>query len=425
MARGRGRTALERRVLEAVDMAALVAYLRELVAIPSVGGRERPAQESVAGMMRRIGLDVDTWELDLGALRVHPDASMEVEREEGLGVVGTFGPGTGGRSLILNGHVDVVPAGEGSAWTSSPWKAEVRRGRVYGRGTADMKGGLACGLFAAKALVDAGAVLDGRLLVESVIGEEDGGIGTLAAAVRGYHADGAVIMEPTELHVAPAQAGALSFRITVSGLAAHACVREEGVSAIDKFLPIREALVALEHHRNRGRRSSLFARYDLPYALNIGTLRAGTWPSSVPESLVLEGRYGIAVGENPTKARQEFRKVVAAAARRDPWLRKHPPRVEWWGGQFESASVPVDHPLPQTVAAALRDVRRKPAAFEGMPYGSDMRLLVKVAETPTILFGPGDVRRSHRPDEWVSLADLKACVQTLALAAVRFCRGRA
>jgi acetylornithine deacetylase len=159
--------------------------------------------------------------------------------------------------------------------------------------------------------------------------------------------------------------------------------------------------------------------------LNIGTLRAGTWPSSVPESLVLEGRYGIAVGENPTKARQEFRKVVAAAARRDPWLRKHPPRVEWWGGQFESASVPVDHPLPQTVAAALRDVRRKPAAFEGMPYGSDMRLLVKVAETPTILFGPGDVRRSHRPDEWVSLADLKACVQTLALAAVRFCRGRA
>jgi acetylornithine deacetylase len=259
------------------------------------------------------------------------------------------------------------------------------------------------------------------LIVESVIGEEDGGVGTLAAVLRGYKAEGAVVVEPTELLVAPAQAGALNFRVIVPGLAAHGCVREEGVSAIEKFIPLYYALLILEQERNRHFQDPLFARYSLPYPICVGTLQAGNWASSVAESLTFEGRYGVAVGENTRAARLLLEETIAHAAHTDSWLRDHPPQVEWWGGQFEPAGIPTDHPIVTTVNGALSEVRGFPSHLEGMTYGADMRLLVNHGHTPTVLFGPGDVRQAHRPDEYVPVAELEIAVQTLALTALRFC----
>lgn len=412
---------VERRVLAAIDADGLVEFLRELIAIPSLGGNERPAQERVARSLREMGLRVDAWEIDVPALREHPAFSMEVDRSEGLGVVGSLEGDGGGKSLILNGHVDVVPPGDEANWTSPPFEGVVRDGRVHGRGSVDMKGGLACALYAVRAIRDAGVRLQGSLLVESVIGEEDGGVGTLAACVRGHCADGAIVLEPTELLVAPAQAGALCFRVTIPGLSAHGAVREEGVSAVEKFALVHEALLALERDRNASLRDPLFSRYRLPYALSIGRLHAGNWPSSVPESLTFEGRYGIAADESPGEARHAFQKAVLDAAQRDPWLRVHPPKVEWWGGQFEPARIPADHPLPTTLLGAFEDAAGRATRLEGMTYGSDMRLLVNVGKTPAVLFGPGDVRRAHRPDESVPVADLEAATRAVALAALRFC----
>src|SRR5215213_1321658 len=190
---------IEQRVLDAIDMDGLVAFLCEMIAIPSLDGQsaEVAVQEHVADWMRRNGLKVDLWELDFASLRQHPAFCWEVEREHGLGLVGILGEDRGGRSLIFNGHTDVVPAGDAANWRFPAWQGTVDNGRVYGRGAVDMKGGLCCALFAAKALHDAGVQLKGRLMVESVIGEEDGGVGTLAAVLRGYSADGAVIIEPT------------------------------------------------------------------------------------------------------------------------------------------------------------------------------------------------------------------------------------
>lgn len=411
----------ERRVLDAIDMERLVSFLRELIAIRSLGGQERAAQDEVAAAMREIELEVDDWDLDLPELRKHPMFATEVERTEGRGVVGTLKGTGGGRSLILNGHVDVVPPGDPGNWRFPPWEGAVHDGRVYGRGAVDMKGGLACALFAVKAIQDAGVRLRGPLLVESVIGEEDGGIGTLATCLRGYRADGAVVVEPTELKVAPSQAGALTFRITVPGLSAHACVREEGVSAIEKFVPIHAALLELERERNRGVQDPLYRRYRLPFALSLGRVQAGNWSSSVPESLVAEGRYGVALGEDPDAARRSFEAAVGRAAASDSWLREHPPKVEWWGGQFHPAAIPPDHPLPTEVVRAFAEATGAATSLEGMTYGSDMRLLVHVGKTPAVLFGPGDVRQAHRPDESVGLVDLRATVRTLALTALRFC----
>ncbi|KAB8144528.1 ArgE/DapE family deacylase [Chloroflexia bacterium SDU3-3] len=412
---------IERRVVDAIDTEAMLRFLGELVGIRSLDGHESEAQRFMARSMRSFGMAVDEWEIDLAALRQHPAFCWEVERAEGLGVVGWLGEDRGGRSLILNGHVDVVPAGDEANWGHAPWRATLDNGQVYGRGALDMKGGLACALFAAKAIRDAGVSLRGRLLVQSVIGEEDGGCGTLASILRGHTADGAIIPEPTELAIAPAQAGALNFRLIVPGLSAHGCVREEGVSAIEKFIPLHRALLELEAERNARERSPLFARYRLPYPLSIGVLRAGDWPSSVPESLVCEGRYGIAIGEDAASARAEFEAAVARAVAADPWLAQRPPTVEWWGGQFDPAAIPADHPLAQTLAGAYADAAGAAPRFEGMTYGADMRLLMNVGGIPTVMFGPGDVRHAHRPDEHVPLAHLHAAVRTLALAALRFC----
>jgi acetylornithine deacetylase len=413
--------AMERQVLDAIDVEAMLSFLCRLIAVPSLDGEETAAQELVAEQMQRSGLTVDLWELDFATLSQHPAYGVEVDRQTGLGLVGALGEDGGGRSLILNGHVDVVPTGDLANWSYPPWQGTLTDRRIYGRGSVDMKGGLCCALFAAKALRDAGVELAGKLLVESVIGEEDGGVGTLATLERGYRADGAVIMEPTELAVVTAQAGALNFRLTVSGKSAHGCVRDEGISAIEKFLPLVAALQQLEHERNRDVVHPLLGQYPLPYPLSIGTVAAGDWPSSVPEQLVCEGRYGVAMGENLTAAQQALEEAVQLAAQADDWLSVHPPEVEWWGGRFESAETPVDHPLVGCIDAAVRDLTVTEPAIKGVTYGADMRLLVNEGQIPTVMFGPGDVRVSHGPDEFVPIDDLLLTVRSLALIALRFC----
>jgi acetylornithine deacetylase len=417
-------TAQEAEVLNRIDRDDLLADLSRLIGLQSLGGAEGPAQEWMAARLGALGLAVDVWDIDFDTLRQHPAFSMEVPRDRGLGVVGTLGDG-GGPTLVLNGHVDVVPVGDITQWTVPPFVATIRDGCVVGRGACDMKGGLAAALAALRALTGSGVALDGRVALHSVIAEEDGGAGTLAAIVRGHGGDGALSMEPTELMLAPAHAGALSFRIRVGGLAAHGCVREEGVSAIETFRPVHDALLALEATRNRRLRQPLFDRYRLPYALSIGRVSAGDWPSSVPDLLICEGRYGIAPGEDAGAARSEFEDAVAAAAHGHPYLATHPPMVEWWGGQFMPAATPSDASIVTATADAITVVMGQPPRVEGMTYGADMRLLVHQAGVPTVLFGPGNVRRAHRPDELVPIDDLLTVARVIALTALRFCGTRA
>jgi acetylornithine deacetylase len=193
------------------------------------------------------------------------------------------------------------------------------------------------------------------------------------------------------------------------------------VSAIEKFIPIYQALMKLEQDRNKQLQDPRFAIYTLPYAICVGTIQGGNWASSVAESLKFEGRYGIAVDEDTAVARRLLEETVAQAAQADPWLRNHAPLVEWWGGQFGSAGIAVDHLLVTTVSTAYSDISGLMARLAGMTYGADMRLLVNEGHTPTVLFGPGDVRKAHQPDEYVPIAELEVATRTLALTALRFC----
>ena len=416
---------IEQAVIDALDFDGLLYALDRLVQIPSLSGSvdEVRVQEETAVLMKSLGLDVDKWHIDFAELQAHPAYSAEIERTVGFGVVGSLGEDDG-PVLILNGHTDVVAAGELDRWQYPPWRATLNEaeGRVYGRGTLDMKGGLCCALFALKAIQDAGVKLKGKVLVQAVIGEEDGGAGALATVLHGPSADAAIIMEPTELTIAPAQAGAYNFRVTIPGKAAHGAMRFEGVDPLEKFMLVYGAILELERLRNEAVAHPLFTNYPTPYPICVGKIHGGVWASTVAETVTFEGRYGIKIGEAPESAMQQLEDWLHTAVQDDPWLRENPPIVEWWGARFDPAEIPSDHAIVLETAVAFQEVTGRAAQKQGMTYGADMRLLVNEGGIPTIMFGPGDVRKAHQPDEFVPLADLKTCAKTLALTILRFCQ---
>lgn len=415
------------KVLDAVDelSAEMVQLIGETVRVPSVSGTdaENEAQAFFAGVLGRAGFDVDHWRIDLDEITADPDfPGMEVERSEAWGLVGRRA-GTGdGPTLMLNGHIDVVPIGDPDAWPAAPFAAEVRGDRLLGRGACDMKAGLVAALWAIEAIRTAGVNLRGDLILASVQGEEDGGLGTFATLRRGWSADACVIPEPTSLASIPANSGALTFRIRVHGLATHAARRVEGVSAIEKFWPIWRALADLERRRHEVVDPRM-ARWPLAHPLSIGTVRAGDWASSVPDLLVAEGRLGVAIGEPVEDARRALEEAVADASAGDPWLRDHPVTVEWWGGQFTSGALAADSDLVDRVARAHRVATGgtvDPDVY-GAPYGSDLRLLTGLGGIPTLQYGPGDAQLAHGPFESVPLDEVATTARTLAVLALDTC----
>lgn len=399
-----------------------VAFLQELVRTQSVTGDEAAAQQVVAAKMRDLGLETDVWEPDPSELAPYADHVGEFESLAGRpNVVGRHRGSGGGRSLILNGHIDTVEPGDSAQWTHQPFDAVIDGGRLYGRGACDMKAGLATNLFALAAVLDAGVPLAGDVIVESVISEEDGGAGTLAAILRGYRADAAIITEPTNLAVIPAQGGSLVFRLRITGKSAHAAVRDEGVSAFEKFLPIFRALVEHEAERNAAIDHPLYAHIANKIPINIGVVRAGSWPSSVPEWLIAEGRAGLVPGEDLDEFRKEFASVIERAAAEDPWLREHPPVLEWFSGQFAPAEVPIDSPLVRLVQEAHAAVTGETPKIDAATYGADMRHFLLFGDTPCVMYGAGDVRLAHHANESIALDDIKTATLTIALAIARWC----
>jgi acetylornithine deacetylase len=404
-------------VAEAVDPRRLVEDLGALVRVPSVTGSEEAVAGWLADALDAIpGVAVGVLEPDLAAVRADPDWPREEMPRSSLPIViGRLGR-MGGRRLLLVGHTDVVPPGDPGTWSVDPWAGEVRDGALYGRGACDMKGGVAAILAAIRAIAASGAAdaLGGEVVAAFVPSEEDGGQGMLAAIRAGVTGDLAVIAEPSSLDVVVAHAGALTFRLTVPGRAAHASQRREGVSALDKLFVLAQALEADEARRNASETDPLMTVLGLPYPTIIGMVRGGDWASTVLDRVVADGRYGVRLGQTTADAEDELRACIADACAADPFLRDHPATVEFVGGRFGSARVASDHRLPVGLARAAEAVTGRRPALLGEPYGADMRLLVNEGRTPTVIFGPGDVRVAHSADEHVPLAEVEACARVLA-----------
>jgi acetylornithine deacetylase len=416
------------RVLAEVDARLPETFdlLAELVRIPSVSGTdpEHEIQARLARELAETGLEVDHWRIPLDELTAEPDfPGVEVERQEAWGLVGRL-PGDGsdaGGSLLLNGHVDVVPIGNPAAWSRpDAFSGQIVGDTLFGRGACDMKAGLVAALAAVQAVRRLGVPLRGDLLLACVPGEEDGGLGTYAMLRRGWRADACVVPEPTGLDLVTANAGALTFRLRVPGRASHASRRTEGVSAVEKFLPVLVALQSLEAARNADV-DPLMARWPLAYPLSIGRLQAGDWASSVPDLLVAEGRFGVVLDEPMDTARAALEAAVAQACDADPRLRDHPVTVEWWGGQFASGRLPESSDLAERMAAAHLAVGGGDVQKSGAPYGSDLRLLSGLGGIPTLHYGPGDAALAHAPDESVTLTEVATATRALALLALDVC----
>ncbi|SMC84111.1 ArgE/DapE family deacylase [Lentzea albidocapillata] len=412
---------VEAAALAAVDEAAIGRLLLDLLAVPSVTGSaaESELQHVLAGHLERMDLDVDLWSMDLPGLRAHDDfPGGEAPRTEAWGLVGNTRSHGDGPTLILQGHVDVVPPGDLTQWQGDPFRPRVEGDVVHGRGACDMKAGVVAILAALAAIRAASATPRGQVSVHFVVSEEDGGLGAFGTLQRGHTGDACIITEPTGGALIIANGGALTFRIEVPGQATHGSTRYAGVSAIDAYLPIHAALARLEARRNAGA-DPLMSAYPVAYPLSVGTLQAGDWASSVPDLLVAEGRLGVALGEEPAQARAELEACVAEACASDPWLRAHPAVVTWPGGQFASGRLPAGHPLADLVGDAHADVTRRARPVEqGAPYGSDLRLYAG-AGIPTLQYGPGDVRLAHGPQEQVSVSEVVTVTQALVLATLR------
>ncbi len=406
-------------------------FLADFVAIPSLRFAEGPAQDFMADALRERGYDVDDWALDLADLEPLPGFGPIEGSEAGRfasarSVVGTHRPRgpVKGRSLILQGHLDVVPEGPVEMWSTPPYAPEIRDGWMYGRGAGDMKAGTTAALFALDAIRAAGYEPAARVHFQSVIEEESTGLGALSTLQRGYRADLCVIPEPSNLSVNRAQIGVVWFKLRVRGRPTHVATAGEGSNAITAAFHLIEALQGLEADWNaRAAEDPIYADVPHPLNLNAGKIAGGDWASSVPAWCDVDCRMGLLPGWSLDACKAEIAACIADASRSHPFLSNNPPEVVWNGFQAEGYVLGDDaRPGLDTLHAALRDVQGADAPLpeHRMTALTDTRFYGLYYGIPSFCFGP-HARNIHGFDECVDLDSVAEVTRVLALFIARWC----
>ncbi|MCP1159203.1 peptidase [Bacillus infantis] len=399
-----------------------IRLLQRLVQEPSTRGNEAGAQAVIIEKCREMGLELDIWEIGKDELPAHPLFCSDRRDFSGNpNAVGVWKGTGGGRSIILNGHIDVVPEGSRDDWKYDPYGGHIKDGRLYGRGATDMKGGTVSLLLAVESLIASGKKLKGDVIFQSVIEEESGGAGTLAAVIRGYKADGAIIPEPTNMKLFPKQQGSMWFRITVKGRAAHGGTRYEGISAIEKAITVIASLQELEKKRNGRITDPLYKGIPIPIPINIGKITSGEWPSSVPDTAVIEGRIGVAPEENMKMAEKELEAALSSLSEKDEWFRENPCKIEWFGGRWQPGNLDIGHPLMNIISASYEKVAGEKPLIEASPWGTDGGILSKAGGTPVVVFGPGTTEAAHDADESISLDEMFKAAEIIAESIIEWC----
>ena len=396
--------------------------LAKMVRQPSIQGQEAGVQQVVIEKLQQLGLEVDVWDPDFDTLKKSPYfVSPRKDFVNSPNVVGVLKGQGGGRSLILNGHIDVVPEGDVTKWKHDPFSGKIEHGRMYGRGTTDMKGGNVSLLLAMEAIKKSGINLKGDVIFQSVIEEESGGAGTLATVLRGYKADAAIIPEPTNLKLFIKQQGSLWFRVVIEGLSAHGGTRYEGVSAIEKAWVVHQRILELERERNSRIQDPLYKKLPIPLPINVGTIHGGTWPSSVPDLLTLEGRIGVGPEESIEAVKQELRDCINRLPKADTWFESHPAQVEFFGAQWLPNSVAGEHEIACAIEENYRQLFGKPVVVEASPWGTDAGILGTVGGIPALVIGPGETSVAHYPNEFIELDEVVKAAKLFALTLLTWC----
>ncbi len=418
------KTETEQQVLEWIDRRRdyLVDFLRNLIGVPSITGEELEIQKLIARKLVKMGLEVDLWEPDHQELKKHP-AYLPSERgyKDRPNVVGRYRGTGGGRSLLFNGHVDVIPSDPLHTWEHPPWAGEIQEDRLYGRGASDMKSGLAAMTISLEALIHLNIKLKGDVLLEYTMDEEATGNGTLACVMRGYRADAGICCETSSLHIQPACIGRIWFEILVRGKPAGIQRRWEGVSAIDKGYAVVRAVSDLEHIRINELSHPLYPdkRGSLPCM--VGIFQSGSFPSAFPDICLLKGSIATLPGEDTQQVKTRFVNHILTFSKTDSWLKDNPPEVSFRGYCGDPAEIPSWHPIVATVSENYRRVLRGEPRITGRQGAADTRYLIKYGQTPTVIFGPGLTEQMHANDEWVNINDLIAATKILAITIMEWC----
>ncbi|MDA7948777.1 MAG: ArgE/DapE family deacylase [Hyphomicrobiaceae bacterium] len=406
-----------------------VDFLQTLIRFPSVTGDEGPIQAHLKDYLEDMDLDIDMWDMDAEEIQKHPAAAVVTESYEGRPNIVATRKGTGGgRSLLLNGHTDVIPEGPRESWTDDPWEAKIRDNRIYGRGSSDMKSGVSSQILAVQYIEEAGIKLKGDVLVNLVVDEEVSGHGTLDTVLRGYKADAAISGETSTLAVQPACIGRIWFQILIRGKKAGIQTRYEGVNAIDLGYKIKVAIDDHEKHRLETVSHPLYPHILSTLPCLVGTIESGSFPSAFPDTCLLKGSIATVPGESHEGVKQAFLEHISKVVSEDEWMKEHPPEVTF-GNKFggldaEAADIPADHPIVTTLVDCFKEVTGKDPEISGRQGAADTRFLINNGDTPTVIFGPGPTAVMHANDEYVDIDDYMTAIKVYALSICEWCEAQ-
>lgn len=427
---------IEKEIVSRVDESKdeIIRFLQELVKVKSFSGtsEEGIAQENVASKLREIdGVKLEVWEPDPDELLEYPLYPKRLTPWSYKGrpnVIGILEGEEKGRSIILNGHIDVVSPEPVEMWKHDPFGAEIENDRLYGRGAFDMKGGLVALIYSIKVLRDLDIKLRGKVILESVVEEEFGGGGTLATILRGYTSDAAIIAESTGADkVWIGCGGSRFFKIKVTGKAVIPTIAHTGVNAIGLALKIYKALMNLNEERwlkLRGKHP-LFEKEGAGRSTNmtIGVMKAGDWPATVAGSAELIGRIGFPPCEKGSDVEKQVEITVETVAKEDPWMKELPPKVIWWGARREAHEISLTEPIAQLIKHQVQKVVGK-CSFTKSPVATDTSYITPVVGgyggIPSVIYGPGG-SGAHSSDEYVLINDVIDCTKVFALTLLNWC----
>lgn len=407
----------------AAGFAAQTKFTADLVRIPSRRGREAPAQDVMARAMASRGLAVDRWKVEIDAIKgMRGFSPVSISYDDAWNVVGAHrAQQPKGRSLILNGHIDVVPEGPVEMWTSPPYEPRIADGWLYGRGGGDMKAGLVSCLFALDALKSLGYAPAADVFVQSVVEEECTGNGALACLQRGYRAEAALIPEPTNETYTSAQVGVMWFQVKVRGIPVHVLRADAGANAIESAFRLIQALRVLEEAWNgRKHQDAHFHAHHHPINFNVGKIEGGDWASSVPAWCTFDMRVGTYPDQDLASARAEIEACIKQAADQDAFLRNMAPEIVWNGFQAEGYVLQgAEEPL-KVLDGAHRAVFGQALAPVASTGTTDARFFGLYADIPAIVYGPL-AENIHGFDERVSLDSMLKTTQAMALFIAEWC----
>ncbi|MDO9464263.1 MAG: ArgE/DapE family deacylase [bacterium] len=427
------RNSIQNKLIELVEKKRddIIRFVQNLVRIPSVNsppdGEEKECQEFIASKLKKLDMDVDMFTPDeVPGIKDSPFYVPNRKYVNRPNVIGRIKGLGGGKSLLLTSHVDVVPPGK-IKWEHDPWGGDISESKIYGRGAADAKGGLAAQITAVECIKELGINLKGDLLFASVVDEEFGGMnGSLAVSLNLGRIDGVILSEPTSLCVMPGCAGGLQYEIVVKGQFAFEGQKYMGVSAIDKMYKVIKGLQKLENERNRKVKASpLFSEYPIRTPITVISIKGGDFEvGGVPDSCKIMVWHGAIPGEDKIAVMDQLQNILRKVCEKDIWLKENRPDFKVIGTWLDPCEIPYDHLLVKTISSNVKRVTKKDTVIKGMEGSCDLSRFVISGGIAAVVLGPGNIKQAHAVDESIEIEEIMKATKIIALSAIEWCNSQ-